>query len=153
MGSLRSAAERVRLCGVPSQALGWAVPPFFGQVNALSKAPVRDANSAGNSPGQNCPQRRGTRGSHLGRDRGAGGVEGQEVVRGGWVDREERMPVLLAAIAGFWRRNGYGPSVRDLARVVGTESTATVHYWLVALEAEGVITKVLGVARSVRVVG
>ena len=69
------------------------------------------------------------------------------------MDREKRRQVMLAAIAGFWRRNGYGPSVRDLARVIGTESTATVHYWLVALEAEGVITRVPGVSRSVRVVG
>ena len=43
--------------------------------------------------------------------------------------------------------------MRDPARVIGTESTATVHYWLVALEAEGVITRVPGVSRSVRVVG
>ena len=52
-----------------------------------------------------------------------------------------------------WPRHGYGPSVRDLERVMGTESTATVHYWLVALEAEGLITRVPGVSRSVRVVG
>ena len=52
-------------------------------------------------------------------------------MRGGRVNRESRKQVMLAAVAGFQRRQGYGPSVQSIGGMIGAGMTATVHHGLV----------------------
>jgi repressor LexA len=60
--------------------------------------------------------------------------------------------LVLQAIGIFLSRHGYGPSVRDIVRMTGITSTASVHFALKCLEAEGRITRERYVARSIRLV-
>jgi SOS-response transcriptional repressor LexA len=60
--------------------------------------------------------------------------------------------LVLQAIGIFLSRHGYGPSVRDITRMTGITSTASVQYALKCLEAEGRITRERYVARSIRLV-
>ena len=60
--------------------------------------------------------------------------------------------LVLQAIGIYLSVHGYGPSVRDLARMTGITSTSLVAYHLKGLEAAGRITRERGVARSIRLV-
>ena len=60
--------------------------------------------------------------------------------------------LVLQAIGIYFSVHGYGPSVRDIARMTGITSTAQVHYVLNALVTEGRITRQRHVARSIRLV-
>ena len=60
--------------------------------------------------------------------------------------------LVLQAIGIFLSKHGYGPSVRDIARMTGITSTSHVAYHLSRLEAEGRITRERYVARSIRLV-
>jgi SOS-response transcriptional repressor LexA len=60
--------------------------------------------------------------------------------------------LVLQAIGVYVSKHGYGPSVRDLARMTGITSTGQVHYVLNALVTEGSITRQRHVARSIRLV-
>ena len=59
---------------------------------------------------------------------------------------------ILQAIADFWTENGYGPSVRNLAEMVGLSSTATVQSHIYALQAQGKIAREPGLDRTIRIV-
>lgn len=62
--------------------------------------------------------------------------------------REHRREIT-AAVAAFHKLHGYGPSIRDVAEMVGvTPSTASYHIGL--LVRAGVLCQDAGVARSLR---
>ena len=65
--------------------------------------------------------------------------------------RETREQVLQT-IDIYLSVHGYGPTIRDLARMTGVTSTSHVAYHLSRLEAEGRITRERYVARSIRLV-
>jgi SOS-response transcriptional repressor LexA len=60
--------------------------------------------------------------------------------------------LVLQAIGIFLSVHGYGPSIRDIARMTGITSTAHIHFLLNGLVAEGRITRERYVARSIRLV-
>jgi SOS-response transcriptional repressor LexA len=62
-----------------------------------------------------------------------------------------RMVQVYEAIVAYVDRYGYAPSYRDIARACGISSTSRVRYWLDKLEAEGLITRRPGKARSISV--
>ena len=49
------------------------------------------------------------------------------------------------------RREGYSPSVRDIATAVDMKSTSTVHHYIRRLEEKGYIQKESGKSRTLRV--
>jgi SOS-response transcriptional repressor LexA len=49
------------------------------------------------------------------------------------------------------RREGYSPSVRDIASAVDMKSTSTVHHYIGRLEAKGYIQKESGKSRTLRI--
>ena len=49
------------------------------------------------------------------------------------------------------RREGYAPSVRDIATAVDMKSTSTVHHYIGRLEAKGYIQKESGKSRTLRI--
>lgn len=52
-------------------------------------------------------------------------------------------------IVEFTARQGYPPSVREIAEAVGLKSPSTVHFHMKALEEAGVITKSAGKTRAI----
>ena len=52
-------------------------------------------------------------------------------------------------IQAFSARNGYPPSVREIAAAVGLKSPSTVHFHLKGLEAAGVLVKAEGKTRAI----
>lgn len=63
----------------------------------------------------------------------------------------EKDKVAYSAIAGFIRENGYAPSVRDLCRVLGVKSTATIQFRLKSLAEKGYIKTTAGGKRTIRI--
>lgn len=57
---------------------------------------------------------------------------------------------ILAYISECIKRNGYGPSVRDIQSALNIKSTSTVHAALSRLESEGLIHKEQGKSRTLR---
>ena len=55
-------------------------------------------------------------------------------------------------ILTFTERNGYPPSVREIAEAVGLKSPSTVHFHLKSLEDAGVITRGAGKTRAITAV-
>ncbi len=49
------------------------------------------------------------------------------------------------------RREGYSPSVRDIAQAVDMKSTSTVHHYIARLEEKGYIQKESGKSRTLRI--
>ncbi len=49
------------------------------------------------------------------------------------------------------RRDGYSPSVRDIAAAVDMKSTSTVHHYIARLEEKGYIQKESGKSRTLRI--
>ena len=55
-------------------------------------------------------------------------------------------------ILSFTEKNGYPPSVREIAEAVGLKSPSTVHFHLKSLEEAGVITRGAGKTRAITAV-
>jgi repressor LexA len=64
----------------------------------------------------------------------------------------ERQRSVYDAIVGFQRENGYPPTVRDLCKVVGLKSTATMAWHLNRLQDGGYIKWGNSKARSIVIV-
>jgi hypothetical protein len=69
--------------------------------------------------------------------------------------RASNQKIILAAIAKFQKKHGYGPSYRDLARPDGLTDLplGSAYQTVQDLRAEGFVTLTEGVARSIKVVG
>ena len=76
-------------------------------------------------------------------------VEGSEASRRVPVTREERMRVLVEAIAGYAAEHGYPPSMEDLLRETGFSSKSVVTYWLDACEEARLLIRVRERERAV----
>ena len=61
----------------------------------------------------------------------------------------EREMAVYEALRDCVRKNGYAPSVRELAARLGYRSTSTVQLYLDRLEAYGYITRKGGKSRSI----
>ena len=59
---------------------------------------------------------------------------------------------VLAFLARWERRHGYGASVRDICDGLSMASTSTVEYHLIKLRDRQLITWEPGIARSIRVI-
>lgn len=57
---------------------------------------------------------------------------------------------LLNALYDFHRQNGYGPTLRELAKAVGYRSPAAASYGIDCLTRKGLVTREYGVSRSIR---
>lgn len=64
-----------------------------------------------------------------------------------------RQEEVLEAIRAFTAERGYPPTLRDIARAMGIDSTNAVSDHLASLEAKGRITRTPKTARSIVVVG
>lgn len=57
----------------------------------------------------------------------------------------------LAAVEGFWKAHGYGPTYVDVKQMLSFSSTSVVHRWLLRAWAGGYVTMEFGGrARTVR---
>ena len=63
----------------------------------------------------------------------------------------ERQAAVLRFIVAFLMRNAFPPTLREIGRHMGIESTNGVVDQLRALERKGYIERVTGVARGIRV--
>ena len=54
-------------------------------------------------------------------------------------------------VCQYIQKNGYAPSVREIAKAVGVSSLATVHEHLKSLEKKGVISRTTGVGRAIEI--
>lgn len=64
-------------------------------------------------------------------------------------NRLDTLTKVYSTIIKHRAKNGYSPSVREIADELGGISTAEVHKWVVELEASGGIKRVKGVARGI----
>lgn len=58
---------------------------------------------------------------------------------------------ILKFINEFSAKNGYAPSVREICKKIGLNSTSTVFYYLKQLEAEGLVARDSGKNRAIKV--
>ena len=58
--------------------------------------------------------------------------------------------IVYSAIVEFLKENGYSPSVRELCRIVGKKSTATIQTRIRSLESKGYISTVAGAKRTIQ---
>lgn len=58
--------------------------------------------------------------------------------------------IAYSVIAKFIKENGYSPSVRELCKIMGKSSTATIKYRLQSLEQKGLIKTNSGEKRTIR---
>ncbi len=63
---------------------------------------------------------------------------------------KEKEKLVYEYIVGMINENGYSPSVRDIRDALGFSSTSTVHLYLSKLEERGLIQKVSGKSRTLR---
>lgn len=63
-----------------------------------------------------------------------------------------RTSAVYQFIAAYHAEQGYGPSLRDIARGVGLSTAQSVAHHIDILAARGRITRTPGIARSIRVV-
>lgn len=63
----------------------------------------------------------------------------------------ERQKEVLNTIAGFSAKNGYPPTLRELADILGVTSTNGVHDILVALEKKGLIVITKRISRGLQI--
>ena len=59
---------------------------------------------------------------------------------------------ILEFIDAYIEEHGYSPNLREIGEAVGITSTSHVSYWINKLVAEGKLTKVPNISRSVRMV-
>ena len=64
-----------------------------------------------------------------------------------------RQSEVLAAIRAFTKEHNYSPTFRELANVLGIESTNGVTVHLKALERKGYVTREPGKSRTLRLTG
>ncbi|GAA2608357.1 hypothetical protein GCM10010399_43990 [Dactylosporangium fulvum] len=64
----------------------------------------------------------------------------------------QRTAAVLAFIAEYQTRHGYGPSLREIAKGVGLSAAQSAQYHIDALVARRQITRTPGIARSIRTV-
>ena len=75
------------------------------------------------------------------------------------MDKENKQPKaskgekVYSFIVEFIKKNGYAPSIREIAVGVGINSTYTVHRYLLKLEDEGRIEMKRNSSRAIKVVG
>lgn len=62
----------------------------------------------------------------------------------------EQDKIAYSAISKFIKENGYSPSVRELCKIMGKSSTATIRYRLKSLEQKGLIKTTSGANRTIR---
>lgn len=60
---------------------------------------------------------------------------------------------LLAFLESYAAEHGYAPTVREIQAGLGIASPATVHRRLLALDRAGLIDRIPGTSRTIRVVG
>ena len=63
----------------------------------------------------------------------------------------EKDKIAYSAISKFIKENGYPPSVRELCKIMGKSSTATIKYRLKSLEQKGFIKTTSGAKRTIRI--
>jgi len=66
-------------------------------------------------------------------------------------DPTARQKELLVVISKFAEQNGYPPSLREMADILGLASTNAVHDLLVLLEKKGLVTVIKKVSRGLRI--
>ena len=64
-----------------------------------------------------------------------------------------RQRQIIDFLVQYIQRNGYSPTLQDIATAIGVSSLATVHEHLAALEKKGVIKKYQGSVRGIELVG
>ena len=62
----------------------------------------------------------------------------------------EQDKIAYSVISKFIKENGYPPSVRELCKIMGKSSTATIKYRLKSLEQKGFIKTTSGAKRTIR---
>ena len=65
----------------------------------------------------------------------------------------ERAAQILDFIANFIEREGYSPSLREIAAGTGIPHISNVSYHLDALQGQGLITRRPGCVRTIRLAG
>lgn len=76
------------------------------------------------------------------------------IKRTDWQERgKRRREAIVHAIRGYTREHGYPPSIREIGKMVGLNSTSAVVYQLSKLEEQGILDRggEKGSARTVRV--
>lgn len=63
----------------------------------------------------------------------------------------EKDKIAYSAIVKFIKENGYPPSVRELCRITGKSSTATIQYRIKSLKQKGYIETTNGANRTIRI--
>lgn len=64
----------------------------------------------------------------------------------------ERHRKIMVFLSNFQEQHGYSPSIREIGRYIGVESTSLVDYYLEQLCQEGYIERDKRVSRSIRIV-
>ncbi|KKT29685.1 MAG: LexA repressor, partial [Candidatus Collierbacteria bacterium GW2011_GWC2_44_18] len=64
----------------------------------------------------------------------------------------KRQRQIVEFISQFIQKNGYSPTLSEIAQAIGVSSLATIHEHLQALEKKGIIRKFDGVIRGIEVV-
>lgn len=59
---------------------------------------------------------------------------------------------IVDAIAAFWEKKGYAPSIREVCDAVGMKSPGTMKYRLERLRGKGMVTYIDRSPRTLRVV-
>ncbi len=65
---------------------------------------------------------------------------------------QERQERILQFLEAFTRENGYPPTVREIGRELGIESTSLVSFYLTQLEKQGRIRRDPAISRGIRLV-
>lgn len=61
-----------------------------------------------------------------------------------------RLQQIVEAVDGHWRMRGYAPTIREVADIIGVESTSTVQFHVDRLVARGVLLRTPRAQRSLR---
>ena len=59
--------------------------------------------------------------------------------------------IVLACIKDFMEERGFPPTIAELGICLKLSSRSTVHYWLKQLEEKGLIERVPGSSRAIRI--
>ncbi|MBU7320305.1 LexA family protein [Paenibacillus oleatilyticus] len=60
---------------------------------------------------------------------------------------------IIDFIARHYKEKGFSPTVREIAYAVGLRSTSNVHRYLDILEARGLVERIYGSARAIKLIG
>lgn len=64
-----------------------------------------------------------------------------------------RQKKIYDFIVGYFKENGYAPTVREISNGVGLKSTSTIHCYLKKLNESGLLIVKDGEPRAIKVVG